>query len=89
MAHVRIENEVTNGNMGEWRLCFQWCEYFYDDSDETEFGYRFIWRKPNGHLQPARGQARIPSESDLLRLVEMATIAGWFTAFPSPNETEN
>lgn len=36
----------------------------------VEEGYRFIWRKPNGNLQPARGQARIPEISDINYLVK-------------------
>lgn len=76
MAHVKILNEVTNGVPGDWRLCFQWCEYIYDDGS-TENGYRFIWRRPDGSLQAARGQARIPSLKDINELTYLAAKDGW------------
>lgn len=77
MANVTILNEVSNGDTGDWRLCFQWCSYEYDDGS-TQNGYRFIWRRPDDSLQPARGQARIPNASELLGLIHQATVAGWF-----------
>ena len=51
-------------------------EYCYDDGSK-ENGYRFIWITPEGHLQPARGQARIPSTSDILNLVSKSIKEGW------------
>jgi hypothetical protein len=45
---------------------------------ETDIGYRFIWRYPNGKLQPARGQARIPSKNELEVLTSKATQVGWY-----------
>ena len=74
---VQIINE-TCGNTapGDWRLCFQWCRYIYDDGS-IQHGYRFIWRHPNNNLQPARGQARIPSIAELNELVEIAKSEGW------------
>lgn len=77
MASVEIHNEVTNGEQGDWRLCFQWCTYHYDD-DTSQDGYRFIWRRPNGNLQAARGQARIGSSEDLESLLGLAREAGWY-----------
>lgn len=77
MAWVEIHNEVTNGETGDWRLCFQWCTYHYDNGT-SEDGYRFIWRKPNGHLQAARGQARINSPEDLQSLLNLAREQGWY-----------
>lgn len=76
MANVNILNEVTNAEPGDWRLCFQWCEYVYDDGS-TENGYRFIWRRPDGSLQAARGQARIPSFADIQELTLLAIQDGW------------
>lgn len=64
---------MANGGQGDWRLCFRWCEYHYDNS-ESEKGYRFIWRRPDGSLQAARGQARIPSFKDLSKLTFLAAI---------------
>jgi len=77
-TRVEIINEVSNGTSGDWRLCFQECISHYDDDDSTEDGFRFIWRRPNGNLQPARGQARIPDRTELESLLNLATIAGWY-----------
>jgi hypothetical protein len=75
-ARVVVLNEVCKGKKGDWNLCFQYCRYEYGDNTE-ELGYRFIWRRPNGNLQGARGQARIPSVADALSLIAMAIDAGW------------
>jgi hypothetical protein len=85
MANVRIIKEVINGNKGEWRLCFQWCEYNYDDGD-SQLGYRFIWRRPDGALQAARGQARIPSLKDMNELITLAACAGWLGSIETDEE---
>jgi len=77
MANYKIKNEVTNGVDGDWKLCFQWGTYHYDNGT-TQNGYRFIWRQPNGNLQAARGQARIPSGEHIFELLALATKAGWF-----------
>ena len=78
MAEFKIANEVKIAD-GDWSLCFQWGYYHYDGPDERpESGYRFIWRDADGALQPARGQARIPSAAHLLELLSRATAAGWF-----------
>jgi len=77
MAKVKILNEVSTENTNDWNLCFQKCEYIYDDNS-TEIGFRFIWRKPNNRLQPARGQARIPDEETLYLLLEKARDNKWF-----------
>jgi len=76
-ARVQVINEtgVKCGDPG-WKLCFQWCLYVYEDGT-SENGYRFIWRRPNGSLQPARGQARIPSLATLSKLVKTAEREGW------------
>ena len=79
MTNVHIFHEVTNGAPGEWRLCFQWVRYDHDDREE-EYGYRFIWRRPDGTLQAARGQARIPTAGDLFQLLSLAAQAGWFVS---------
>lgn len=51
MARIDWKEEVRLGKPKEWQLCFQWCEYIYEDEDDTsEFGYRFIWRRPDGSL---------------------------------------
>lgn len=77
MARYKIKEEVGIGEERDWKLCFQWGTYHYDD-DEQENGYRFIWRRPDGSLQAARGQARIPSAATMFELIQKATEAGWF-----------
>lgn len=79
MASFKIQEEVfvPQGTRGA-RLCFQFGTYRYD-SGKTEPGYRFIWRRPNGNLQPARGQARIPSADVMFTLLRKANDAGWFS----------
>ena len=77
-AWVQIINEVRDGKLNEWNLCFQWVQYHYNNGDDTEFGYRFIWRTPENRLQPARGQARIPDSDTIYRLIEKAKRDGWF-----------
>ena len=76
MANYNIEKEVSLGKGGNYKLCFQFGEYLYDDG-RSECGYRFIWRLPSGNMQPARGQARIPSIADMLELLSMAIREGW------------
>jgi len=75
-ARIVVLNEVKKSYKSGWILCFQWCRYEYGDNQE-ENGYRFIWRKPDGKLQGARGQARIPSIPDILELISMSIRDGW------------
>jgi hypothetical protein len=76
-ANFEILHEVRdNAEDAEWVLCFQWGIHHYSEG-EPEHGYRFIWRKPNDHLAPERGQARIPSAAGMFRLIEHAGEAGW------------
>lgn len=75
-ARVVIINEVKQIQTNGWALCLQWARYEYDDNTE-EMGYRFIWRKPDGTLQAARGQARIPSITNILELIKMAIHEGF------------
>jgi len=75
-ARVQVIEEVADGELDDWRLCFQWCRYIYDNGDMQE-GYRFIWRRPDNSLQAARGQARIPSIKIARRLMKEAEDAGW------------
>lgn len=76
-TRVQIINE-TSRSVGEegWLLCFQWCLYIYEDGN-SDHGYRFIYRKPNGYLQPARGQARIPSIKIIEDLINEARDEDW------------
>jgi hypothetical protein len=75
-GRVQILNEVTHGEPGNWRLCFQRVRYIYDDGSIEE-GYRFIWRRDDNSLQGARGQARIPSLMVARLLMAEAEKAGW------------
>lgn len=59
-----------------WTICLQWCIYSYNDGT-NKHGYRFIWRKPDGKLQAARGQARIPNLSIVSQLMAQANEEGW------------
>lgn len=80
MARFQIFNEVSKPAKEEkevWKLYFQKGKYIYDNG-ESEEGYRFIWRRPDGTLQAARGQARIPSKKELLELLDLASEGGWF-----------
>jgi len=80
-SRVEIHEEVIDESYGsttDWRLCFHWVTYHYSDGSPSQKGYRFIWRRPDGSLQAARGQARIPSAAVLLSLLAQASSAGWF-----------
>ena len=70
----------------EWCLSFQRVRYVYENGD-TEEGYRFIWIKPNGNLQAARGQARIPRLSDAVRLIQQGMERGWPNGSLTPPST--
>ena len=77
MARFHIRHEVQEPpNLHGWVLCFQFGTYCYDDRS-TEDGYRFIWRRPDGSLLPARGQARIPSIAKARKLMDKALAEGW------------
>lgn len=78
MARVKVHCEVSGNPIeGGWNLCFQKVTYYYDGGGSDE-GYRFIWRRPDGTLQAARGQARIESLSQMMNLVKLATEKGFF-----------
>ncbi len=76
MARVQVVNSITDGDTSSWHLALQWCRYFYDDGN-MEHGYRYIWVTPEGKLQPARGQARLPSLAVARKLMAKAKEAGW------------
>jgi hypothetical protein len=75
-ARVQVIQEAVHGVPDDWRLCFQWCRYILSNG-EMEEGYRFIWRRSDGSLQAARGQARIPSIKVARELMKAAEAAGW------------
>lgn len=73
---VQVLREVTMDPPGDWQLHLQWARYVYDDG-RIEHGYRFIYRREDGSLQGARGQARIPSLDVARKLMDMANTEGW------------
>ncbi len=76
-ARVQVIKEVSKQFPGgDWTLCLQWCLYVYDGGT-SEHGYRFIWRRSDGSLQAARGQARLPSVKDIDELIAAAREEGW------------
>ena len=78
MARVEVHKEVPKElNSREWNLCFQKVTYHYDDGS-TQDVFRFIWRRPDGSLQAARGQARIETFEQMMGLIEQAKQAGFF-----------
>lgn len=78
MARVEVHKEVPKKlKSREWNLCFQKVTYHYDDNT-TQEGCRFIWRRPDGTLQSARGQARIETYEQMMGLIEQAKQAGFF-----------
>lgn len=76
MARVQVVNETPKGPVSDWQLRLQWCRYLYDDGS-MQHGYRFIWVRPEGTLQAARGQARIPSLKAAEDLFKQARAEGW------------
>ena len=76
-VEVIHETTLSATNTPGWKLWFQWCCFNHYDEGWTQYGYRFIWRRPNGHLQPARGQARIPSMAEIEGLIANARAEGW------------
>ncbi|MCU4923927.1 hypothetical protein OCF68_24400 [Bacillus cereus] len=78
-AKVKVIEEIAenkNAIGSNWVLCLQWCEYIYNDGS-SQMGFRFIWRRPDGSLQAARGQARIPDLDIAAALMEKARELGW------------
>ena len=76
-SRVKIIKEVPKNIIHkDWKLCFQWCQYIYENGT-SEFGYRFIWRDGLNRLRPQRGQARIPTFKEMDTLLDEAKIDGW------------
>lgn len=73
LKEARHPQQLDDG----WVLCLQWVRYVHPSPEAEELGYRFIWRRPNGSLQAARGQARIGSLADVELLMRMARDEGW------------
>lgn len=76
-VEILCEVPKPSETMGDWTLHFQKVVYYFEDG-HTEEGFRFIWRRPDGSLQAARGQARIPGRKELLELIALAEKEGLF-----------
>lgn len=81
MVRVKVEREVKIRDPemtgSGWELAFQWCLYINQDDGAHYHGYRFIWRRPDGSLQAARGQARLLSLRLIRKLMAKAEAEGW------------
>ncbi len=75
MVDKEFKNKMMNIIREDARGSNMMCGGTLINIDEN--GYRFIWRKPDGSLQPARGQARIPSTTDIFELLALASKNGW------------
>ena len=75
MARVHVVKETTVDPIGGSQLFFQWCRFALDEGEQ--FGYRFIWRRPSGELQAARGQTRLPSVAVAQELMAKAVSERW------------
>ena len=74
---IEISHEACpNRGKNEWALSLQWCRFVYEEYP-AEFGYRFMWRRPNDNLAAYRGGCRIDSINEMLQLIEIAKKEGW------------
>ena len=81
MARVQVIKQTSltpDPGPTDWSLWLQWCRYLYDDdAGSMDYGYRYIWKRPGGALQAARGQARVPSMAEMEQLIAKAKAEGW------------
>jgi hypothetical protein len=78
MARVQILRETRSGDPCSRALCLQWCRYVPNASNiDTTYGYRFIWRGPEGDYEATRAQALLPSMAQGKQLMDQATAQGW------------
>jgi 3-hydroxyisobutyrate dehydrogenase-like beta-hydroxyacid dehydrogenase len=75
-TRIQVVNETPRQHDGKWQLRLQWCRYLHADGS-MQYGYRFIWLRPDGSLQATRGQARLPSFAAAERLFAAAKAEGW------------
>jgi hypothetical protein len=75
-TRIQVVNETPSKHDGKWQLRLQWCRYLHADGT-MQYGYRFIWLRPDGSLQATRGQARIPSFAMTQQLFNQARSEGW------------
>jgi hypothetical protein len=84
MARVHVVDEVTQGPTNDWHLCFQKAVWVFGEEDasvhspgDVEQGYRFIYRRDDGSLQAARGQALISDLDQAEALIKLGRKKGW------------
>lgn len=75
-AKITYDKEINEPTHSGWKLCFQRITIHHNDG-RKEYGYRFIYRRPNGSLQ-GRGAALIPNATFLQKLTDRAKSEGWF-----------
>ncbi|EPC99224.1 hypothetical protein Lpp125_13469 [Lacticaseibacillus paracasei subsp. paracasei Lpp125] len=78
-ARVVVLDEVLPDELaqeGENQITFQKVIYTYSNGDNQQ-GYRFVYRRPNGHIQGARGQACIANLKIAKELISKAEAKGW------------
>ena len=76
-ARIVVKDEIPKKIMdGTNHLYFQKVEYRYSNG-EVEMGYRFIWRREDGSLRAARGQACISTLDVAENLIKQAREQGW------------
>lgn len=76
-TRVVVQDEIRGAKATSgWCLAFQKVRYVFEDG-EVEDGYRFIWYRPDGSLQAARGQARIETIVQAAWFVDQAKQRGW------------
>ncbi|GAA4770601.1 hypothetical protein GCM10023219_16570 [Stakelama sediminis] len=73
---VQVLKEVGLHRSSKDSIWLQWCDYS-ENTDNSETGYRFIWKDPEGKMQPHRGQARIPNLYLADALISKARLQGW------------
>jgi len=85
LANIEILNEIDPGPSNSWRLTFQRGIWHYGGG-RSEEGYRFMYRRDDGSLQAARGQARIDTLDQAQALIDEARHLGWDK---EPEESDN
>jgi len=75
VTRVHVINSVDHEYSSGFKLALEWC--LYSKPDEKHFGYRFIWKKPDGNRLAHRGQAAIQSKKVSDMLWKRAVDAGW------------
>jgi len=70
---------LADDSDNDWELHFEKCIYHVEDEEPMD-GFRFIWYH-EGRKCGHRGQARIPNETWMLKLMAKAAQCGWYKPF--------